>query len=50
MLTDMKIGVEEFGIGKFFYEKNPVLWVFENVIDLNKILDSLKPITNQIVG
>lgn len=50
MLTDMKIGVEEFGVGKFFYEKNPVLWVFENVIDLNKILDSLKPITSQIVG
>ncbi|MDD3349210.1 MAG: CvpA family protein [Bacilli bacterium] len=50
MLTDMKIGLEGFGVGKFFYEKNPVLWVFDNFIDLNKIIDSLKPITNQIIG
>ncbi len=50
MITDMKIGVEGFGVGKFIYEKNPVLWVFDNLIDLNKIIESLKPITNQLIG
>lgn len=50
MILDMKIGVDGFGIGKFFYEKNPVIWVFENFIDMNKIIDSLKPITGEIIG
>jgi hypothetical protein len=45
MIADMKIGIEGYGIGKFIYEKNPVLWVFDNYIDLNKIIESLKPIT-----
>ncbi|MDD3171329.1 MAG: CvpA family protein, partial [Bacilli bacterium] len=40
MITDMKIGIEGFGIGKFVYENNPVIWAFENLIDLDKILDS----------
>ena len=45
MIADMKIEIEGYGIGKFIYEKNPVLWVFDNYIDLNKIIESLKPIT-----
>jgi len=45
MIADMKIGIEGYGIGKFIYEKNPVLWVFDNYIDLNKIIESLKLIT-----
>ena len=45
MIADMKIGIEGYGIGKFIYEKNTVLWVFDNYIDLNKIIESLKPIT-----
>jgi len=45
MIADMKIGIEGYGIGKFIYENNPVLWVFDNYIDLNKIIESLKPIT-----
>lgn len=41
--ADLNLGAEGFSIARYFYEKNPVLWLLENVIDLDSIIASLKP-------
>lgn len=41
LITDLKLGVESFSIGKYFYEKNPLLKLIEGSFSFDNLFSSI---------